>query len=124
MVHWKVKVVSAFRALVSPLPESVPELDHGPPAVQLTASAGEPQVSVARPPGVTEVGEAERVAVGVAQLPAPPWGAESVAVPAAPLPPPPEKLTVGADEYPEPGEVTEAEVTEYWVTYTSWAPEP
>ena len=36
-VHWKLKVVSAVIGLVKPLPESVPELDHGPVAVQEVA---------------------------------------------------------------------------------------
>ena len=50
LVHWKPKVVLAERELVSPLPESVPEFDHGPlTAVQLVAFA-ELHVSVERAP--------------------------------------------------------------------------
>lgn len=62
-VHWKVKVVSAVSGSVSPFPESVPWFDHGPPAVQLVALV-EPQVSVERLFGLTDVGEAESEAVG------------------------------------------------------------
>ena len=47
-VHWKVKVPLVVRGLVNPLPESVPELDHAPPAVQLVAPV-ELQVRVERP---------------------------------------------------------------------------
>ena len=47
-VHWKVKSVSEVRGLVSPLPESVPPLLHGPPAVQEVALV-ELQVRVERP---------------------------------------------------------------------------
>ena len=68
-VHWKVKVVLEVRGLVRPLPESVPELDQGPPAVQLVAPV-EPQVRVGRPLYAIDVGEIERVAVAgaVAQV--------------------------------------------------------
>ncbi len=62
-VHWKVKVVLTVRGPVNTLPESVPELDHGPPAVQLVASV-EPQVSVELAPYATEIGEAVSEAVG------------------------------------------------------------
>ena len=64
-VHWKVKVVLEVRGLVRPLPESVLELDQGPPAVQLVAPV-ELQVRVARPLYATGLGEAVRVAVGAA----------------------------------------------------------
>jgi hypothetical protein len=68
-VHWKVKVVLEVRGFVRPLPESVPELDQGPPAVQLVAPV-EPQVRVGRPLYAIDVGEIERVAVAgaVAQV--------------------------------------------------------
>ena len=68
-VHWKVKVVLVVRGLVRPLPLRVPELDQGPPAVQLEAPV-EPQVRVGRPLYATELGETVRVAVGatVAQV--------------------------------------------------------
>lgn len=36
-VHRSVNVVSEVSGSVNPLPESVPELDHGPPAIQLFA---------------------------------------------------------------------------------------
>lgn len=62
-VHWKVKVVLENSWSVSPLPERVPELDHGPPAVQEDALV-ELHVRVERPAYATDVGEAERVAVG------------------------------------------------------------
>lgn len=62
-VHWKVKVVLEVSGSVRPLPESVPELDQGPPAVQLVAFV-ELQVSVERAPYATDVGEAESEAVG------------------------------------------------------------
>lgn len=62
-VHWNVKVVLAYRASVRPLPESEPELDHGPPAVQLEALV-ELQDRVERFPYETEVGEADMEAVG------------------------------------------------------------
>ena len=57
-VHWKVNVVLAERGSVRPLPERDPELDHGPPAVQLVAFV-EPHESVDLPPGLTEDGLAE-----------------------------------------------------------------
>lgn len=44
-VHWNVKVVLVVRGFVRPLPESVPELVHGPPAVQDVAFVDD-QVSV------------------------------------------------------------------------------
>ena len=57
--------VSGF---VRPLPERVPELDHGPPAVQEVAPE-EDQVRVERPLYATGLGEAVRVAVtGAAQM--------------------------------------------------------
>ena len=61
--HWRVKVVFVVSGVVRPLPERLPEVDHGPPAVQEVASV-EDQVRVERLPTVTEAGEAERVAVG------------------------------------------------------------
>jgi len=66
-VHWKVYVASAVSGSVSPLPERVPELDHGPPAVQLVASL-EPQVSVERPSYAIGLGEAVRVALGTLEM--------------------------------------------------------
>ena len=62
-VHWKVKVVAEVRGLVRPLPERVPELLQGPPAVQEVALV-EDQVRVERPSYATGFGEAVRVAVG------------------------------------------------------------
>lgn len=62
-VHWKVKVVFEVSGSVRPLPESVPELLHGPPAVQEVALV-EDQVRVARPLYATGLGEAESEAVG------------------------------------------------------------
>ena len=62
-VHWKVKVVAEVRGLVRPLPERVPELLQGPPAVQEVAFV-EDQVRVERPLYATGLGEAVRVAVG------------------------------------------------------------
>lgn len=68
-VHWNVKVVSAYRASVRPVPGlgDVPNgfdaLDHGPPAVQLEALV-ELQESVERSPYETEVGETDMEAVG------------------------------------------------------------
>lgn len=56
-------VESEVIVLVKPLPESVPELDQGPPAVQLVAFV-EDQVKVDLPPEVTEDGETESEAVG------------------------------------------------------------
>jgi len=61
--HWNVKVVSVYRGLVNPLPESVPELDQGPPALQLVA-LDELQERVDWSPEETEAGEALRDAVG------------------------------------------------------------
>ncbi len=57
------KVVLDVKELVNPLPERLPEFDHGPPAVQLVALV-EDQVSVDWPLYATEVGEAESEAVG------------------------------------------------------------
>lgn len=62
-VHWKVKVVAEVSGLVRPLPERVPELLQGPPAVQEVALV-EDQVRVERPLYATGFGEAVRVAVG------------------------------------------------------------
>lgn len=62
-VHWKVKVVLEVKGLVNPLPESVPALDHGPPAVQLVALV-ELQVRVELPLYEAGLGEAESPAVG------------------------------------------------------------
>ena len=62
-VHWKVKVVSAVRGLVNPLPEVVPPFAQGPPAVQLVALV-ELQFNVGRPLYATGLGEAEIEAVG------------------------------------------------------------
>ena len=62
-VHWKVNVVFAVRGLVKPLPDKVPELDQGPPAVQLVAFV-EFQVIVGRVLYGVGFGETERVAVG------------------------------------------------------------
>ena len=47
-LHWNVKVVVCVSASERPLPESLPELDHGPPAIHSLAFV-EPQVSVVRP---------------------------------------------------------------------------
>ena len=68
-VHWNVKVVSAYRASVRPVPGlgDVPNgfdaLDHGPPAVQLEALV-ELQERVERPPYETDSGETDMEAVG------------------------------------------------------------
>ncbi len=56
-------MAGAVRASVSPLPESVPPLLHGPPAVQEVALV-ELQVRVERAPDATGFGEAERLAAG------------------------------------------------------------
>ena len=58
-------VVADVSALVSPLPESEPELDHGPPAVQLV-ELDELQLSVERLLYATGFGDAESEAVGAA----------------------------------------------------------
>ena len=62
-VHWRVKVVSAPIPPVYPLPMSVPELVHGPIAVQLVALA---ELHARRdcPPYGTEVGVAVMLTVG------------------------------------------------------------
>ena len=54
----------AVKALVQPLPERVPELDHGPVAVQLVAALFEPQVRFDWPLYATDDGLAEIQAVG------------------------------------------------------------
>ena len=59
-----------IRPFVKPLPDNVPEFDHGPPAVQLDALV-EDQVSVDCPPNATEVGDAESVAEGAGADPTP-----------------------------------------------------
>lgn len=66
-VHWKVNVVLVVRGLLQPLPESVPELDQGPLAVQLVAFE-ELQVSVDCPLYATGLGDAVREAVGAAAV--------------------------------------------------------
>ena len=62
-LHSKEKAVLAVRGSVSPLPESVPELDHGPLAVQLVALV-ELHVRVERSLYATGLGEAVMLAVG------------------------------------------------------------
>lgn len=69
-VHWNVNVVSEVRGSVRPLPERLPEFDHGPPAVQLVASV-EDQSRVARPPEAIGFGDAVMVAVGTDDAPTP-----------------------------------------------------
>ena len=64
MKHWKVNVVVPLIASVSPLPESVPEFVHGPPAVQLVAPL-EPQEMVDLLPATAGFGEIESDDVGV-----------------------------------------------------------
>lgn len=49
---------------VNPLPESVPALDQFPLGAVQAVAPVEPQMRVDRPPLGTELGEAERVAVG------------------------------------------------------------
>ena len=71
--HCSVNVVLLVMGSVSPLPAVVPEVDHGPPAVQLVALVDD-HVSVARLPDATEAGETVRDAVGGGALhePTPP----------------------------------------------------
>lgn len=64
-VHWNVNVVGPPIGFVRPLPESVPELVHGPPAVQEVAFVDD-QVSVDCPFGATGFGEAVSEAVAAA----------------------------------------------------------
>lgn len=82
-MHWNVNVVAALSGSVRPLPESVPEFDQGPPAVQLVALF-EPQESVDRPPEATGFGEAVSDAVGAL---AAAWLAEQVGLEEPPFVP-------------------------------------